>query len=75
MSDQDPRVKQVAHALQQLGSTSEQAEVMAKQLVKRAEQLSEQNKSSFLIELGRLLETVSHGAQGRLKPGDEGKYP
>ena len=44
---------------------------MAEQLVKRADQLAKENNSSLIEELGKLLETVSCGAQGRLKPSDE----
>jgi hypothetical protein len=43
---------------------------MAKQLVKRAEQLSKEKNTSLVEELGKLLTTVSCGAQGRLKPED-----
>ena len=75
MSELDARAQQVADALHQLGAGSEQAKLMARQLVKRAEQLAEQHNSSFLIELGKLLQTVSCGAQGRLKPEDNQENP
>ena len=44
---------------------------MSEQLVKRADQMAKVNNSSLIEELGKLLETVSCGAQGRLKPSDE----
>jgi thioesterase domain-containing protein len=64
-------IAQVAQAFKNLGSSNEQARIMAEQLVKRADQLAKENTSSFIEELGKLLETVSCGAQGRLKPSDE----
>jgi uncharacterized protein with von Willebrand factor type A (vWA) domain len=66
-------IAQVAQAFKNLGSSNEQARIMAEQLVKRADQLAKENTSSFIEELGKLLETVSCGAQGRLKPSDEAK--
>ena len=42
--------------------------------MKRASQLAAEEKSSLVEELGKLLETVSFGAQGRLKPEDEGDF-
>ncbi len=70
MKEYEDAIQQVGRAFQNLGSSEEQANVMAMQLVKRAIQLEKQNKSSFLEELGKLLQTVSCGAQGRLKPED-----
>jgi hypothetical protein len=64
-------IAQVAQAFKNLGSSNEQARIMAEQLVKRADQLAKENNSSLIEELGKLLETVSCGAQGRLKPSDE----
>ena len=71
MKEHEDAVQQVGQAFQKLGSSEEQAKVMAMQLVKRAIQLEKQNKSSFLEELGKLLQTVSCGAQGELKPEDQ----
>jgi len=56
--------------MKNLGASPEQAKTMSEQLVKRATQLATQQKTSLIEELGKLLETVSCGAQGRLKPGD-----
>jgi len=74
MKEHEDAVQQVGRAFQKLGSSEEQAKVMAMQLVKRAIQLEKQNKSSFLEELGKLLQTVSCGAQGELKPEDKPNF-
>ena len=74
MKEHEDAVQQVGQAFQKLGSSEEQAKVMAMQLVKRAIQLEKQNKSSFLEELGKLLQTVSCGAQGELKPEDKPNF-
>ena len=71
MKEHEQTIVQVAQAFKNLGSSNEQARIMAEQLVKRADQLAKENNSSFIEELGKLLETVSCGAQGRLKPSDE----
>jgi len=71
MNENEKTIAQVAQAFKNLGSSTEQARIMAEQLVKRADQLAKENKSSLIEELGKLLETVSCGAQGRLKPSDE----
>jgi len=72
MSEEQEAIKQVGEAFQKLGATDKQALVMAEQLVKRAVQLQKQNKTSLIEELGKLLKTVSYGAQGQLKPEDKG---
>ena len=74
MKEHEDAVQKVSQAFQKLGSSEEQAKVMAMQLVKRAIQLEKQNKSSFLEELGKLLQTVSCGAQGELKPEDKPNF-
>lgn len=68
-------VDQVSQIFLNLGAHSGQAEVMAQQLVRRARQKSEKTGSSFVSELQALLETAVHGAQGSLKPADQGAYP
>ena len=70
MNESEKAMEMVARAFENLGSSKEQAEVMAGQLVKRASQFANERNSSFVEELGKLLETVSCGAQGRLKPTD-----
>jgi hypothetical protein len=71
MNEHDQTISQVTEAFKNLGSSTEQARVMSEQLVKRADQMVKVNNSSLIEELGKLLETVSCGAQGRLKPSDE----
>ncbi len=71
MSEEQEAIKQVGEAFQNLGATEKQAQVMAEQLVKRAVQLQKQNQTSLIEELGKLLKTVSYGAQGQLKPEDK----
>jgi hypothetical protein len=73
MNEHDQTISQVAEAFKNLGSSTEQARVMAEQLVKRSDQMAKENNSSLIGELSKLLETVSCGAQGRLKPSDEAK--
>ena len=68
-------IRQVSQIFLNLGAQSEQAEVMAQQLVRRARQKSEKAGGSFVSELQALLETAVHGAQGSLKPADQGAYP
>ena len=74
MKEHQQAIEQVAQAMENLGSSKAQARIMAQQLVKRAIQLEKQNKSSFLEELGKLLQTVSCGAQGELKPEDKPNF-
>ena len=70
MSEQEDAIEKVAQAFANLGANTEQSIIMAKQLVKRADQLSKEKNTSLVEELGKLLSTVSHGAQGSLKPED-----
>jgi prefoldin subunit 5 len=74
MKEHERAIEQVGQAFENLGSSREQAQVMAQQLVKRAQQLQNQNNSTFLEELAKLLQTVSCGAQGELKPEDEANF-
>ena len=68
MPEEQEAIEQVGEAFQKLGATDKQALVMAEQLVKRAIQLQKQNQTSLIEELGKLLKTVSYGAQGQLNP-------
>ena len=70
MNEQDAVVEKVAQAFANLGANAVQSKTMAKQLVKRAEQLSKEKNTPLVEELGHLLATVSCGAQGHLKPED-----
>ncbi|MEL0005591.1 MAG: hypothetical protein VW643_07305 [Opitutales bacterium] len=74
MNEEEEAISKVGKAFMNLGASPEQSQVMAAQLVKRASQLAAEKKSSLVEELGKLLETVSFGAQGRLKPEDEGDF-
>jgi hypothetical protein len=74
MNEEEEAISKVGKAFVNLGASPEQSQVMAAQLVKRASQLAAEKKSSLVEELGKLLETVSFGAQGRLKPEDEGDF-
>ena len=74
MEEYEEAIRQVSQAFENLGSSKAQAKVMAQQLVKRAQQLQNLNNSTFLEELGKLLQTVSCGAQGELKPEDKANF-
>ena len=47
------------------------AQVMARQIIKRAERIAEKKESSKIDELQKLLEIAVLGAQGLLKPSDQ----
>ena len=64
-------IENVAKLFKNLGAEEKQAEIMAKQLLKRAEQLAKERKSSKTEELQKLLEVSIYGAQGMLKPSQE----
>ncbi len=70
MNESEKTIERVVGAFENLGSSTQQARVMATQLVKRANQLARERGTSLVEELGKLLETVSCGSQGRLKPTD-----
>jgi len=70
MNEPEDAVEKVAQAFANLGANAEQSKTMAKQLVKRAEQFAKEKNTSLVEELGKLLTTVSWGAQGLLKPED-----
>ena len=63
---------QVARIFENMGADKEGAQRMAGQLIKRAEQKAEENKTSKIIELQKLLELSIYGAQGLLKPEENG---
>ena len=64
-------IKDVSRIFQNLGAPEEQAMIMARQLIKRADQIAEEKKTSKIVELRKLLEIASLGAQGQTKPNDE----
>ncbi len=63
---------QVARIFENMGADKEGAQRMAEQLIKRAEQKAEENKTTKIIELQKLLELSIYGAQGLLKPEENG---
>lgn len=63
---------QVARIFENMGADKESAERMAGQLIKRAEQKALENKTTKIIELQKLLELSIYGAQGLLKPDENG---
>jgi len=64
--------EQIAGIFRNLGADQDQAITMARQLIKRAEQLAEEKNSTKVSELQALLETAICGAQGILKPDKKG---
>jgi len=64
--------EQIAGIFRNLGADQDQALTMARQLIKRAEQLAEEKNSTKVSELQALLETAICGAQGILKPDKKG---
>jgi hypothetical protein len=70
----DNKTPEVAQIFVKLGASEKNAKVMAKQLIKRAEQVAEEKKTSKITELQKLLEISVLGAQGRLHPRDEAQF-
>ena len=64
--------EQIAGIFRNLGADQDQAITMARQLIKRAEQLAGEKNSTKVSELQALLETAICGAQGILKPDKKG---
>lgn len=67
----DDKTPEVAQIFVNLGASEKNAHVMARQLIKRAEQVADEKKTSKITELQKLLEISVLGAQGRLHPSDE----
>lgn len=63
--------EQVTKIFLNLGAEPKLALQMAKQLLKRAEQRSNEEEISKSEALKELLEVAVYGAQGMLKPGDD----
>ncbi len=68
---EEKEVQEIAKLFLNLGAEEKMATQMAKQLLKRAEQRSENEKITKTLALKELLEVAIYGAQGRLKPSDE----
>jgi hypothetical protein len=58
--------EQLTHLCERLGAPAAQATVMAAQLLKRADQLALERKSSRETELKRLLELLTKGHAGEV---------
>ncbi|MDC3335209.1 hypothetical protein OAV71_01760 [Opitutales bacterium] len=67
----EKEVQEITKLFLNLGAEEKMATQMAKQLLKRAEQRSENEKITKTLALKELLEVAIYGAQGRLKPSDE----
>lgn len=67
---EDPAA-QVSQVFERLGASPEQALRMARQLVKRAEQLARQEEIPFLESMERLMNLSVRGAQGDFDPDFE----
>lgn len=57
-------VEQLTKMFEQMGAEPVQAEVMARQLLKRAEQIAERERIDKLTALSRLLQIVKAGRAG-----------
>ena len=64
-------VIEIARVFKNLGADEAKAQVMARQIIKRAERIAEEKESSKIDELRKLLEIAVLGAQGLLKPSDQ----
>ena len=64
-------VIEIARVFKNLGADEAKAQVMARQIIKRAERIAEEKESSKIDELRKLLEIAVLGAQGLLKPRDQ----
>ena len=73
MKEEEER-NQVARVFENMGADKESAQRMAGQLIKRAEQKAEENKTTKIIELQKLLELSIYGAQGMLKPDEKDSF-
>jgi len=63
---------QIEGLLGKMGASESQAKVMAKQLVKRADQLAQERGNSRVEAMRELLELVAAGRAGESPPGFEG---
>jgi hypothetical protein len=68
-------IVQLQELCRRLGASAEQAETMARQLLKRAEQLSVERNISQEKALEHLLRVLVHGRQGEVPPELKPKSP
>lgn len=64
-----PESEQIAALCAQLGAAPEQAATMARQLLKRADQLSRERGITRETALAQLLQILVEGHQGNVPPG------
>ena len=72
--NQEDETQQIAQIFVNLGAGQTMARQMARQLIKRAEQRSNEEDISKTEALKELLEVAVYGAQGMLKPSDEANF-
>ena len=72
--NQEDETQQIAQIFVNLGAEQTMARQMARQLIKRAEQRSDEEDISKTEALKELLEVAVYGAQGMLKPSDEANF-
>ncbi len=68
-------LEQVKRLCRSLGADEKQAEVMAKQLLKRAEQIARERNCDQVEAMRYLLDISLKGASGEAPPGFEGGPP
>ena len=68
-------LNQLQEICRRLGASSAQAETMARQLLKRAEQLAVERKISPAQAMEHLLSVMVHGRKGEVPPGFEKSEP
>lgn len=66
---------QIQELCRRLGASPEQAETMARQLIKRAEQLAAERKITLEKALEHLLRVLVHGRQGEVPPEPQKNPP
>lgn len=71
---ENEEIEQVARLFFDLGAEKKQASRMASQLLKRANQLSEQQNIPKTQVIQGLLETVISGAKGELRAADQAGF-
>jgi hypothetical protein len=72
--NENNEISDIAGIFSSLGSEKKQALRMADQLLKRAEQLSTELNITKTEALQGLLETVTCGSRGNLKPSEQATY-
>lgn len=68
-------LEQVKKLCRSMGATPSQAETMARQLIKRAEQIAQERNVDRVEAMRYLLDLTLRGARGEAPPGFEGGPP